>query len=53
MKVFGTTVGDVFNTLNGEEPGKGKSIKFTEPETSIKILSQRPFLEAVESIQEK
>lgn len=50
MKVFGTTVGDVFNTLNGEEPGKGKSIKFNEPETSIKILSQRPFLESVEAI---
>jgi hypothetical protein len=39
MIVFGTTVGDVFNTLNGEEPGKGKSVKFNEPETSIKILS--------------
>lgn len=39
MKVFGDTVGDVFNTLNGEEPGKGKSIAFTEPATTTRILS--------------
>ena len=52
MKVFGTTVGDVFNTLNGEEPGKGKAVKFTEPEAS-KILSQRPYIEAIEAVEEK
>jgi len=50
MKVFGTTVGDVFNTLNGEEPGKGKQIQFYEPESSVKVLSQRPFIDAVDSI---
>ena len=33
--VFGEGVSNIYNTLNGEEPGHGKEFKSTEPATKI------------------
>ncbi len=44
--IFGGS-SDIHNTLNGEEPGKGKPAAQIEPVTTTKILVQRPIADAI------